>query len=270
MHDVFAPVRAALEHLDAAAGIVVRDPAGRELFRHAARETFPAASVIKVPLVMALFADVAEGRLSLDERIAVGEKVDGSGILRDLRDVDALTLRDHVMLAIALSDNTATNRVIERVGPERVNERLEDWGCTTTRLRRRMYDFEAARQGLENVVTPQEMASLVAMVVSGRLVDRTTSDAVLAIMERCQDESMLRRYLPDGVRAANKTGTIEGTRNDVAVIWGPIQTLVVAAFTREARDPIATATFLGTVGWCAARAAGIELPALPIERVPSA
>src|SRR5207253_987272 len=79
-------------------------------------ELFPSASVIKLPLVMTLYADATRGLIDLDERVAVGDRVDGSGVLRHMRDVERLSLRDLAMLAIIVSDNTATNRLIERIG----------------------------------------------------------------------------------------------------------------------------------------------------------
>src|SRR5207247_10690283 len=107
----------------------------------------PSASVIKVPLVT-LYADAADGRIDLERRMRLGDRVDGSGVLRDLRDVADLSLRDLAALTMILSDNTATNLVIDAVGVERVAERLAEWGCRTTALRRRMYDLEAEKSGL--------------------------------------------------------------------------------------------------------------------------
>src|SRR5260370_26530438 len=119
-------------------------------------EPFPSASVIKLPLVMTLYADAARGLLDLDEQVAVGDRVDGSGVLRHMRDVERLSLRDLALLAIIVSDNTATNRLIERIGVDRVGKRLREWGCAESRLSRQMYDFEAAKRGHEDVMTERE------------------------------------------------------------------------------------------------------------------
>jgi len=198
--DVFAPARAALASLTGEAGAFVSDTDGQALFCENEDDLFPAASVIKLPLVMTLYADAARGLLDLDERVPVGERIDGSGVLRHMRDVDRLSLRDLAMLAIIVSDNTATNRLIERIGVERVGERLRGWGCVKTRLSRKMYDFEAAKRGHENVMTARETVSLLLRLQRGECEDRATSDAVLAVLEQCQDRSMLLRYLPYGVK----------------------------------------------------------------------
>jgi len=261
--DLFAPARAELDRLPGVAGVLVRDAKGHDLFTYGDDDVFPAASVIKVPLVMALYADAAEGRIDLEERVPVGAKVGGTGMLGDLADTSDVSLRDLAMLTIALSDNIATNRLIERIGIPRIAERLTEWGCAHTKLQQLMFDEEAKRRGLDNVATPSEMVALLERLLRGECVDRATSDAVLAILRRCQDDAMLRRYLPRGGQVANKTGTLEATRNDAAIIWGPERTVVAAAFIRELRDWLAGVHALGIVGWCAGRAAGLAVPALP-------
>ena len=269
MHEFFAEARAALDRTHGVSGVVVREAGGATLFTQRADDVFPAASVIKIPLVMALYADAAEGRVSLEERVPVGVTVGGTGILGDLRDVREVSLRDLAMLTISLSDNTATNRLIDRLGHARVDARMAEWGCARTRLARGMFDWEAQKRGLENVATPSETAALLERLVAGELVDRATSDAVIAVLERCQDDAMLRRYLGRG-RVANKTGTLEATRNDAAILFGPSRTVVAAAFMREVRDPLAALHVLGLIGRGAARAAGLEVPPLPFDAVAGA
>jgi beta-lactamase class A len=262
--DVFAPARAALASLTGEAGAFVSDTDGHALFCENEDELFPSASVIKLPLVMTLYADAARGLLDLDERVPVGERIDGSGVLRHMRDVDRLSLRDLAMLAIIVSDNTATNRLIERIGVERVGERLHQWGCVKTRLSRKMYDFEAAKRGHENVMTARETVSLLLRLQRGECEDRATSDAVLAVLEQCQDRTMLLRYIPYGVKVPHKTGTLDESRNDAAIVPGD-RPAIVAAFTRKLRDTGAAVSWLGMLGWCAYRAAGNPGDPLPPE-----
>jgi beta-lactamase class A len=261
---MFAPARGALASLPAEAGAFAADPDGQALFCENEDGLFPSASVIKLPLVMTLYADAALGLLDLDARVAVGERVDGSGVLRHMPDIDRLSLRDLAMLAIIVSDNTATNRLIERIGIERVGERLREWGCSKTRLSRKMYDFEAAKRGQENVMTARECVSLLLRLHRGECEDRATSDAVLAVLEQCQDRTMLLRYLPYATKAPHKTGTLDESRNDAAIVPGG-RPVIVAAFTRKVRDTGAAVSWLGMVGWCAYRAAGNPGDPLPPE-----
>lgn len=268
MQDDFGPARELIARAPFRVGAFARSADGHTLLEHAADAVFPSASVIKVPLVMTLYADAADGRLDLGERLAAGERVDGSGVLRDLRDVDTLSLRDLASLMMTLSDNTATNRVIERVGLDRVAARAVEWGMAATALRRRMYDFDAAGRGLENVATARELASLLARLVAGECRDRATSDAVLALMERCADDRKLRRYLAPDATVPNKSGTLDASRNDVAVFRGPLRIVLVAVFTSEVKDALAAEHLLGIIGRCAARVSGMTVPPLPFAEAP--
>ena len=263
MSDFFAAARVLIDRAPFRVGVLARSAGGETLLEHDADTAFPSASVIKVPLVMTLYAEAAEGRLDLGERVPVGERVDGSGVLRDLRDVAEVSLRDLAALTIGLSDNTATNRLIERVTMERVAARQSEWGMRTSALRRRMYDFEAAKRGLENVMTARETAALLARLVAGECVDRATSDAVLALMERCDDDRKLRRYLAPETKVQSKSGTLDASANDAAAFVGERGTVIVAAFTCEVKERLAAEHLLGILGRCAAQAAGIAVPPLP-------
>lgn len=241
--------------LDGRAGMIVTDADGKVLYEHSADDPHPAASVIKVPLLMAVYADAAEGRLSLDERLPVGEYQPGTGVLGLIRGVTELTIRDHAALMTVVSDNTATNRIIERLGVEHVAERMREWGCVRTALRRKMFDFVAANRGLDNIATAREMAALLQLLVRGELVDRATSDAVLAVLEGTQDDALICRYLPARTRVAHKTGSLEKVRNDVAVVWAE-RPVIAAGLVDGVADIRPARSLLGLLGWLAYGEAG--------------
>jgi beta-lactamase class A len=244
------------------AGVILMDDEGREHYAHDADGVYRSASCIKLPILMTLFVEAAEGRLSLDELIPVTPIVEGSGVLRHLRDVSALTLRDHAALMTLVSDNTATNRVIERVGIDRVNAKLEAWGCTSTRLRRKMFDTRAEAAGLRNEMTARETAALLLRLVRGELVDRATSGIVLGILEHATEGGRLRRYLPYDAYVAHKLGTLGGVRNDVGVLRVD-RSVVAVGFTNDLEDEAAGDVILGLLGWAAYRLAGAPVPDEP-------
>ncbi len=243
-------------------GAVVAAEDGTTLFEHDAGGTHPVASVIKLPLAMALYAEAAAGRIDLGERVAVGRVVGGAGVLRHLRDVAEVSLRDHATLALIASDNTATNRLIERVGSAVVNAYLERWGCPGTRLRRGMFDADAERAGLENEMTPRDAARLLGILARGELVDRATSDALLDTLARSLEPVRLGRFLPDGTWIAHKTGTLERVRNDAGVVRMKSR-VAVAVFCSGFRDPASADDAIGLAGWLAYRAAGGDGAELP-------
>lgn len=246
--------RAAAAIAGTAGLFVVRDD-GTMLYERDADGPYPAASVIKIPILMTVYADAAEGRLSLDERLTVGEHMPGTGVLGRLLGVADLTIRDHATLMIIVSDNTSTNRLIERVGVERVAQRMGEWGCVSTQLRRKMFDFRAAERGLDNVATPREVAGLLVRLLRGELIDRATSDAVLGVLEQAQDDALIRRYLPARTHVAHKTGSLEKVRNDAAVIWAE-RPVVAVGFVNGVPDIRPARSLLGLLGWLAYSEAG--------------
>ena len=244
-------------------GAVVLASEGTEVLALAPDDTFYSASVIKLALVMTLYADASEGRLRLEERIGVGEPVGGSGILNELPGVEEATLADMAALAMIVSDNRATNRLIERVGIDRVNERLAGWGCTATRLQRGMYDLEAKARGRENLMTPRETARLLRLVSLRAAAGDTGMARVLQLMERNANSLRLGRYLPPGVTVAHKDGWDQRIENDVGIVRA--QTSVVVAGFTNGVAPLVSRSLLGLLGLAAAELAGADMSGLPLE-----
>ncbi|HEV8469169.1 MAG TPA: serine hydrolase [Candidatus Limnocylindria bacterium] len=249
-------------------GAVVLGPDGSEALALDADGVFFSASVIKLPLVMTLYADAALGRSSLAERVEIGERVDGSGVLRDLRDVERMSLRDLAALAMTVSDNTATNRLIERVGVARVNERLDEWGCRTTRIGRAMFDLEAKARGVENLMTPRETASLLARVAREAAGGIDASVAVLGLLERNTSAARLGLYLPKGVTLGHKDGWGDDpdyVDNDAGIVRAR-SSVVAVGFTYRL-PPLVARPLLGLLGLGAAELAGADIAGLPLEMV---
>lgn len=248
-------------------GAVVMDEDGAEALALDPDGTYFAASVIKLPLVMTLYADAAAGRLSMEERVPVGVRVAGSGVLGDLRDIDALSLRDLAALAMNVSDNTAANRLIERVGVERVNDRLDGWGCPATRLQRAMFDLEAKAAGRENLTTPRETASLLALVAREAAAGVAASAEVMDLLERNDNVVRLGRYLPKGAVLAHKDGwgdSPDPVDNDAGIVRVGSSSVVVVGLTHKVPALVAR-PLLGLLGLAAAELAGADVAALPIE-----
>ena len=160
---------------------------------------FPTASTIKTAVMIEAWQQAADGRLSMDTPITLREtdKVAGAGVLRGMHDGLVLTVADLVHLMIVLSDNTATNLLIGRLGTARVNERLEAYGLKETKLFRPTFRDgradvlpELEREFGLGMTTPREMAQLMAIIAEGKAVNRSASDAMLATLRRQLPASM--------------------------------------------------------------------------------
>ena len=249
-----------IDHLarafDGEIGVLARDLlTGRELALNADTR-FPTASTIKTAVMIEAYHQAAEGKLSLDDAMTFtdGEKVGGTGVLNGVSAGTSLKVRDLIHLMIVLSDNTATNLLVNRLGTARIDARLVGYGLKETKIFRPTFrdgkpDIhpELEREFGLGMATPREMARLMALIAEGRAVSKEASAAMLATLRRQQDGTMIPRLLPDDIEVGNKTGIdLEkladakghhgAIRADAAIVTGKGVNYVVAIFTRRGAD----------------------------------
>lgn len=197
---------------------------------------FPTASTIKLTILYELFKQADEGRIRLDEARTLDRRqaVGGTGVLVELG-TPSLSLGDYATLMVLVSDNTATNVLIDVVGMDAVNARMRALGLTGTKLRRRMMDLEAARRGDENVSTPAEIARLLEVIYKGEGLRPASRDAVLAMLKK-RKSTPLTRGLPPGVEVANKPGELDGVRVDAGIVFAKERPYIFAAMLAYLQD----------------------------------
>jgi len=139
---------------------------------------------------------------------------------------------------VAVSDNSATNVLIDRVGMPNVNVMLDSLSLTHTRLRRKMMDLEAAQQGRENISTPREMMTLLDAIYHGKVLDKKSTADFFTMLSTNKD-SFIPRELPADLKVANKPGELEAVRNDSGIVFvegRPYVICVMTSFLRNERD----------------------------------
>jgi beta-lactamase class A len=195
------------------------------------------ASTIKLPTLVALSDAVARGDAKWTEPLMVtaAEKVTGSGVIGgEISDGVQFPLRDVANLMIVLSDNTATNMIIQRIGADTVNAYLDKIGIHDTRLMRKVRGdgtelkapegWSAAGKLAENqkyglgVSTPRDMVTILEKLERGELVSPEASRDILSILKRNQDNTGIRRRLGD-LPIANKSGALDALRSDVGIVY---------------------------------------------------
>ncbi len=218
-------------HVDGVVGYEILDLTSGERFGHLDGEVFPTASTIKLAIVYELFKQADEGRIKLEDRITLdhGKAVGGSGVLYEMG-TPTLSIRDYATLMVMLSDNTATNVLIDLVGMENVTKRMQSLGLGTTKLRRHMIDLAAARRGDENVSTPADVVRLLQILNAGDGLAPASRDAALALLKKAK-VSRLRAGLPPGVEAADKPGELEGVRVDAGIVFAKNRPYVLCVMT---------------------------------------
>ena len=236
---LWARLRARLERLeqslDGVLGLSVKDLKTGTTFEIRPDEPFPQASVIKLAVLYELYRQADEGKVDLAEITRPpGARVGGGGVLQELGPSVSLPWRDVAVLMMGWSDNAATNVLIERLGMDAVNRRLDGLGLPRTRLRRRMMDLEAARRGDENVSTPGEMRRLVEAIYAGTgLSPERALDLrkVAATTKRTE----FRKPLPEGLVVLDKDGELEAVRAAAAVVDLPGRPYAITIMTTYLR-----------------------------------
>jgi beta-lactamase class A len=193
---------------------------------HNKDEVFPAASVVKIPILLEALHQVQLGILKLETRIPLPalEQVAGSGVLMAFQPGLEPTLEDYLTMMIVVSDNTATNISLDAVGGrDAVNSSLKNWGCSSTTVVGKLMltdDRKNAEQlaGKRAEVTPFESVMLLEKLYKGEILNPELTKLALEILEKQQYTEILARYLPVGTRTATKSGQIIGVRNDVGIV----------------------------------------------------
>jgi beta-lactamase class A len=204
---------------------------GEELGRNAER-SMPTASVFKLPLLVEVYRQAEEGSLDLDERVTLRAEdvVIGSGILRDFGHGLQPTLRDLARMMVIVSDNSANNLLLDRVGgPERVNQTMRDLGLPSVIIHRRIVFGEIATAGDLAEAAPRDLMRLAAMLAREELVSPEASRAMLAVLARQRYLEQTPRFvayrpyagdfaIAQPIAVFNKTGMIKGLRADTGII----------------------------------------------------
>ena len=215
-----------------------------------------AASVIKIPIMVAAFLEIRAGRLDPDQEVAVPpeEKKPSCGALNYLHDGLRVTVMDLITLMIILSDNTATNLMIDRLGIDHVNGAMEALGIPGICLRRRLFDPEAAARGLENTVTARGIGQILERLCAGTLLGGEYDARMLKILGDQRLNGKLPFFLHSrGIRCAHKTGEDDGITHDVGVVYAKRPFVIcmlsnnvdVPAFERLIQDTAAALAFGG-------------------------
>lgn len=237
------------EAAGATVGLSVRRPDGTA-FDHNADQAFPSASTVKIAIMIGLFRRVDAGQDTLDTRrtFTDADRTTGSGVMTHMDAGMALTLRDINYLMMSISDNAATNILIDHVGMQEVNAVMRSLGMPRSVLGRPMRGRLALPGETENIAYPGEYATMVQALLDNRAASAESCAAMLGMMEKQQNDRRIARHLPRGEarpRWGSKTGTNPGVVNDVGYIFTQAGPVVIAAFLRGVTDPLEGERIIG-------------------------
>lgn len=235
--DFSAKLATTLNHMsadyDGVMGIFVKDLTSGQTFSVNPDTIFPQASSIKIPLLIELMRQAQSGKIDLNTRVDIHRDalVGGSGVLQFFSDGgSSVSIHDLAILMILLSDNSATNLLIDRVDMNNVNSMLDALGLRNTRLARKMIDIAAEQSDRENHSTPREMAALLEQLYAGKLLDAGYTKATLEILEYPK-ESPLHAGVPENIAVAEKPGSLNGAQCDSGIVLLEGRPFVISVMT---------------------------------------
>lgn len=244
-------------------GLTIFAPDG-DAFVYRGDQQFRAASTVKVPLMIEIYRQIDRGQRSLDDRyeLRAEDRAPGSGVMLHLHQGAVLTLNDLIYLMISISDNTATNVLIELAGMENINGAMRSLGMSKSTLGRKMKNRPAKGDERENWATPNDYATVVREILQGRAASELACAQMTAMLEKQQNKRRISRYLPDrpGIRWGSKTGSIEGVTNDIGFIETDRGVLILSVFCENLPDQHVGEKVIGDIARAAMEITNIVEP----------
>ncbi|SCK02480.1 Beta-lactamase precursor [uncultured Eubacterium sp.] len=215
---------------------LIKDLSDGETLCHNECLKVPSASLIKMYILVEAFRCIKIGSLTLDKEIAVKKEdlVDFS-VLQFLRP-RLYSLEELLSLMVVYSDNTATNVLVDYFGMASLNELMQQIGCRTSVIQRKMMDFAAAEEGRQNYTSVMDMTSLLERLYQGSLLGQPFDAQMLDIMKGQADEEAMRRDLPDELVIARKSGELDALDHDIAIVYTEKRNYIYVFFSWETGD----------------------------------
>jgi D-alanyl-D-alanine carboxypeptidase (penicillin-binding protein 5/6)/beta-lactamase class A len=245
-------VAIAVKHLDSGESVYLN-----------ADEVMATASLIKFPVMLEFYMQVIEGKVKPGDMVTLkdADKVPGSGILTyHFSEGATFSLRDAVRIMIVFSDNTATNLVLGKIGIAATGKRMKAWGFPNTKIHALVFkgdttsiDPEGTKKYGLGSTTAREMVSLLEKLHQGKLATPESCKEMIGHMKKCEDATKLKRFLPDKIEVANKSGSVSDVKTDAGIFYLPAGPVAVCVLTAKNADKSYKAdnpgnVFIGHVG----------------------
>lgn len=185
------------------------------------KNSMPSASCIKVPIAIALLKEFENGKVNLEDKIKINREdmVGGNGVISEL-DESEYSYRELLKLMLIQSDNTATNKIIDVIGMERINDTIKELKLNNTSLRKKMEDSESLEDGLDNCTSSLDMSKCFKILYKASYLNSSNSKYIIDILRKQKDRNKIPYYIPEEEwkNIAHKTGTLACIENDSGLI----------------------------------------------------
>ena len=230
-------------------GIYIKDLNSDKVWEYNPDRLFPSASLIKVPIMIAICEKIKRGELSLDTQIKLTrrDRAGGSGSLKWVREGTSLSVTEIIYKMITESDNTATKMLVEYGGINYFQQAFENLGLVYTKIYPEGLSLTSSRVVRENYTTAREMAGLMERIYKGEMVDRSLSEFMLDVLKHNKSRSRLRKGLPIGWEIGHKTGLLRRSCHDVGIVFSPRGDYLIAVLTSDVPDYTSAKGFISRV-----------------------
>jgi beta-lactamase class A len=230
-------------------GIYLKDLNSDRTWEYNPDRLFPSASLIKVPIMVAVFEKIKRGELSLDTQIKLTrrDRAGGSGSLKWVREGTNLSVMEIIYKMITESDNTATKMLIDHAGIDYYQRAFADLGLVHTGIYPEGLSLASGHVARENYTTAREMTAIMERIYRGEMVDRTSSEFMLDVLKHNKSRSRLRKGLPLGWEIGHKTGLLRRSCHDVGIVFSPRGDYLISVLTSEVPDYSSAKNFISRV-----------------------
>ncbi|MGD8188969.1 serine hydrolase [Brevibacillus ginsengisoli] len=258
LSNIFGQIEQLLEQAGGSWGAVIEDLHTQERFEHNPDQQFYAASLIKVPIMAAVFTDVYQGKYSFEDFYTLRQEdlVGGAGVLQHLTAGTPITIYDLVTLMIIQSDNSATNILIDRVGKKKIRQVMQKYQMNNSQFFNKLMMIPAELEGY-NEVTAGDMASIYRHMAAGKILSYNSCLQMISILKKQQLRDSIPFHLPDpdsevigGLpkwELANKTGNVTNINHDVGILYVGDSAIMISLLSKDAEEKRAKDT-MGKIG----------------------
>src|SRR5262245_49759062 len=242
--------------------IAVKHLDGGDEYYLGADEPMPTASLIKFMVMLEVYQQMLEGKVKLSDMVVLRKEdmVQGSGILTyHFSDGATFSLRDAVRLMIVFSDNTATNLVLDKIGIASTGERMAEWGCPNSKINAKVFkggttsiDPERTKKFGLGSTTAREAVQLLEKMHQAKIANPDACKEMIGHLKKCEDKTKIKRFLPEKIEVAHKTGSVSDAKTDAGIMYlpgGPVAICVLTAQNEDKRfrDDNAASILIGKI-----------------------
>jgi len=210
---------------------------------------FPSASLVKIPIMAAVYKAAVEGRISLAAKIKLKpkDKTSGSGELKNMPAGSLFNVEELIERMVDSSDNSATNILIDLLGQEYLNRSFKEFGLRHTNLTRKMMDFSNRKNGVENYTTAADMATLLEKIYRGKLCNSFISRKCMELLKKQKHRDRIPAQLPRQTIVAHKTGLEMKACHDVGIVFAPKGDFLICVLTKGVVNSRVSKKFISNI-----------------------